>query len=281
MSRGIVVVAQNNYKINYVEQAVVLALSLKLTNPDIPISIVTNNKIPQKDKKLFDKIIEIPWDDLAETSDWKIENRWKVYHATPYDETIIMDTDMIILENINQWWDNFKNYDLLFTTNVLTYRNEIVTNDYYRKTFTANNLPNVYTGIYYFKKSLLAQTFFEQLEIILKNWEEYYNIFLKEEKPKFASLDVCAAIAIEVLDFKHVVTNPKRISPTFVHMKSRVQNWQLASNNWQRTVSAYLDNKCNLKIANNLQNGIFHYTEKDFLEKTDAKLKYRKRLSNE
>lgn len=279
MSKGILVIAQNNYKINYVDQAVVLAQSLKLTNPNVPISIITNDIISKKDAQFFDKIIEIPWDDLAETSDWKIENRWKAYHATPYDETIVMDTDMLVLEDINHWWNYLKNYDLYFTTNVLTYRGKTVSDDYYRKTFTKNNLPNVYTGIYYFKKSYIAQNFFEQLEIVFKNWEKFYEIFLTEDTPKFVSMDVCAAISLKLLDYSHLVTNPKILTPTFVHMKSRIQNWEIASNNWQRTISAYLDDDCNLKIGNHQQQKVFHYTEKDFIEVTDAKKKYRKKLN--
>lgn len=279
MSRGILVVAQNNYKINYIEQAIVLAYSLKLTNPNIPISILTNETISKKDSLVFDKIISIPWDDLAKTSDWKIENRWKVYYSTPYEETIVMDTDMLVLEDIGHWWNLLKNYNLFFTSNVSTYRYETVSNDYYRKTFTKNNLSNIYSGIFYFKKSEFSQTFFEQVEIIFKNWEKFYNIFLPNDKPNFVSMDVCAAIAIELLDCKNLVINPKIQIPTFVHMKSKVQNWETTSNNWQRTISPYLDSNCNLKIGNHQQSGVFHYTEKDFLSVTDAKEKYRKLLN--
>lgn len=279
MSRGILVVAQNNYKIDYVEQAVVLALSLKLTNPGVPISIVTNDIISKKDAELFDKIISIPWDDLAIKQDWKIENRWKTYHASPYDETIVMDTDMIILENINHWWTFLNNHNLYFTTNTLTYRNEIVSSDYYRKIFTKNNLPNIYTGIYYFKKSDFAQTFFNNLETVFKNWQKFYDVFLTEDKPEFVSMDVCAAITLKILDCVHLTTNPKTSIPTFVHMKSHVQNWSIASNKWTRTISAYLNENCDLKIGNHQQHGIFHYTEKDFIKTTSATQKYRKLLN--
>lgn len=281
MSRGILVVAQNNYKINYVEQAVVLALSLKLTNSDVPISIVTNDKISKKDAELFDNIIPIPWDDLAAEQDWKIENRWKTYHITPYDETIVMDTDMLVLENINYWWNYLKNYDLYFTTNTLTYRNEVVSSDYYRKAFTKNNLPNTYTGIYYFKKGNFAQTFFNNLETVFKNWQKFYDIFLIEDKPNFVSMDVCAAITLKFLDCVYLTTNPKSLIPTFVHMKSHIQNWSIASNKWTRTISAYLNDKCELKIGNHQQRGIFHYTEKDFVKTTGAKQKYKELLNGQ
>ena len=49
----------------------------------------------------FDQIIPIPFGDAADDSEWKVENRWKIYHASPYDETIVMDTDMLVLQNID------------------------------------------------------------------------------------------------------------------------------------------------------------------------------------
>ena len=53
MSKGILVLAQNLPEVNYVKQAEVLAMSLKVTNPETKISIVTNDKV--EFKNLFDK----------------------------------------------------------------------------------------------------------------------------------------------------------------------------------------------------------------------------------
>ena len=52
MSNGIVVLAQNLPDVNYVNQAELLAMSLKDTNPKTKISIVTNNEV--QFKNLFD-----------------------------------------------------------------------------------------------------------------------------------------------------------------------------------------------------------------------------------
>ena len=79
MSKGIVVLAQNISNVSYVTQAELLAMSLKHTNPDTKISIITNNEV--ENITLFDEIIPIPWNDDAKNSEWKIENRWKIYHA--------------------------------------------------------------------------------------------------------------------------------------------------------------------------------------------------------
>ena len=110
MSNGILVLAQNNETVNYVEQAQLLAMSLKHTNPDVKISLVTNNDV--EFVNLFDNIIPIPWHDDAFSTEWKIENRWKLYHVSPYDKTIVMDTDMIVLQDISEWWKFLNNYKL-------------------------------------------------------------------------------------------------------------------------------------------------------------------------
>lgn len=280
MSRGIVVLAQNNTENNYVNQATVLALSLKKTNPNIPISIITNNEVDSEYKQFFDQIIDIPWGDSAKSSFWKVTNRWKIFHASPYKETIVMDTDMLVLDDISHYWNFFENYDIYFTTNVKTYRNEIITNNFYRETFVKNKLPNIYTGLHYFKRCEYAHNFYAYLEIVIKNWKEFYDIFLDDYKPKFVSIDVCAAITAKMMDISHTLTNPNVKSPSFVHMKPKIQNWTKGDeSDWQKNVNAYLDNECNLKIGNHLQNGIFHYTEKNFLENTDALEKYRRFLN--
>ena len=279
MSRGIVVLAQNSNNEDYIEQATVLAQSLKLTNPTIPISIITDDNV--NDKELFDNIIPIPWGDLAHNKSWKVENRWKVFHMSPYKETLVLDTDMLFLKNIDHWWKFFENYDLYFTTNVKTYRDEVITSDFYRKTFTLNDMPNIYTGLYYFKRCEFTHNFFAYLELVMRNWIEFYDIFLKEEKPLHLSVDVCASITVKIMNITQQVTNSKINSPSFVHMKSHAQGWATPRSNWLDYVNPYLDNNCSLKIGNYLQNDLFHYTENNFLTHTNAKEKYRRLLNNE
>lgn len=266
MTKGVVVLAQNNENNDYVKQACLLAMSLSITNSNTPISIVTDDKVPSKYKKLFDEIIPIPFGDDATKAEWKIENRWKIFHVSPYDETIVMDTDMLVLQDISNWWKFLEDYEMFFTTNVNTYRNERVETSYYRKTFIANDLPNIYTGFYYFKKCDTSLKFFEWLELIVKNWELFYGKFASEEYPKWVSLDVSAAIAIKIMDIESKVTNNKISYPSFTHMKPAAQKWFETPSKWQNRVDVYVNEDCEIKIGNHLQSGIFHYTEKDFVD---------------
>jgi hypothetical protein len=275
MSKGILVLAQNNKTDNYVEQACLLAMSLKVHN-DTKISLVTNDNVPEDYQKLFDQIIPIPFGDTAKNSEWKIENRWKLYHASPYDETIVMDTDMLVLQNIDLWWNFLSNYELFFTNRVLTYRGEEADTSYYRKAFTANNLPNLFSGFHYFKKCEFAQEFYAWLELVINNWETFYEKFLDPiSRPKHVSIDVCAAIVARILDCEADITNKIARFPSFTHMKTHCQGWTVVPSSWQDQTGVYISKDGSVKIGNYVQTGILHYTEKDFLQKSPAIERYR------
>lgn len=264
-TQGILVLAQNLDTVDYVEQACLLAMSLRVTNPNTLISVVTNDVVPEEYVKFFDKIIPIPFNDDAKDSVWKIENRWKLYHATPYDRTIVLDTDMLVLQDISSWWEVLYNYDLFFTSKVFTYRGELVTSDYYRKTFTANHLPNLYSGFHYFEKSKLALEFYTWLELAIQNWELFYGTYAKEQYPGRLSVDVSAAVVAKILDCDAEITNAYSSFPTFTHMKPKIQNWNSPKSKWQDCVGVYISRDCQIKIGNHAQTGILHYTEKDFV----------------
>ena len=64
-------------------------------------------------------------------------------------------------------------------------------------------------------------------------------------------------------------------------MKTRNQEWKSTfSERWQDRVGVYLDKELNLKIGNYKQNGIFHYTEKDFVTDDIIEI-YESYLNNE
>lgn len=276
MSKGYLMLAQNN-KDNYIDQACTCAMSLHITNPGVKVSIVTNDDIPQKYQTLFDNIIKIPWTDNASQSKWKIENRWKLYHASPYDETVVLDTDMLVLQDISGWFNLLKNYELFVTDKVYDYRGNIITDDFYRKTFTANNLPNLYVGYHYFKKSNFAKEFYSWVELVSNNWELFYGNFAKKEYPKKQSMDLNFSIATKILDCEMQITNNTIKYPSFTHMKNRIQGWKTPKDTWQLKIGTYFTDDLQLFIGNHLQTGIFHYTEKDFLT-NDIMKKYVKRL---
>lgn len=263
MSKGFCFVAQNNTNTDYVQQACMLALSISKFNKRQSISIVTNDKIPQKYKLLFDKVIPIE-NDCAKDEEIKFQNRYKIFDLTPYKKTIVMDVDMLVMRDITNWWKYLDNYDLFFTSKVFTYRNEEITSTWHRKTFVENDLANLYNGFWYFKKSSLAKKYFALLKIITENWEKFYQIYTPRKTQKFYSLDVSSAIACKILGIEEQVTDSNSFV-NFVHMKPNLQNWEKVPHKWTNKISCNLNTQGELIVDNIVQNNIFHYVEDEFL----------------
>lgn len=263
--RGFFTFAQNSQDVDYVKLAYVLALSIKATqkeNAYLSIAITPDTRVPDKYADAFDEIITIPWIDDAKDSTWKLENEWKAYHITPYEETIKLDADMIFTSDYSHWWDILAANDVSPTMNVLTYRNELITNDIYRKTFTSNELPNIYSGFFYFKQSTAAQEFFHLVEMITFNWEMFTYEFLDNTRPSSFSTDVAYALAAKILDL-----NIKTTFPTFVHLKGALQNVEsIVDDNWLPYLGYYFTNDLALKIGLYQQKYPVHYHVKDFVD---------------
>jgi hypothetical protein len=279
MSRGYFTIAQGE---EYHRMAYALALSIKLsqkTTSKMSIGVTKAEKKKLKKTKyaeVFDEIIEIPWKDAAAKTEWKLENWWKAIHMTPYDETVCLDADMLFFEDHEEWWNLMSQSPAAFCTKPITYRGEIITSDFYRKTFTDNDLPNVYAAFFYFQKNEATYEFFDLCEVIFNNWEKFHYEFLKAtSRPNYFSTDVAFGIAAKILEFDKLYSHAFLNIPTFVHMKSQLQDWPndvFMNEDWTKMVSAQFTPKCQLKIANYLQTVPFHYHVKSFL--TDDKIGY-------
>lgn len=269
--------AQNS-DVNYVKQAYACALSIKHTNPNSKICLITDDPLTEKQKQVFDYVKSIPWGDMSKKYSWKIQNRWKIYHITPFENTIVLDTDTLVLDDMSNSWNNLQKYDVYYTNSVTTYRGKPVTTDFYRKTFTKHNLPNIYSGFHYFKHSDWSKKFYEHLEIVVKDWKLFYDIFANGiDSQKFLSIDLCTSIVTKILECEKYVTSTAQIS-NFVHMKSNIQGWKTTvPENWMHNVNSYITEDLELYVGNYKQHGIFHYTVDEFL--TDSIItKYENKL---
>lgn len=273
MSRGYLVIAQNTDTVDYLRQAYALAMNLKITqtgvsNLSVCVDANTKQQITHKHLEVFDHVIDIPWADHAKESEWKIENKWKYLYMTPYNETVILDTDMIFPTDISYWWDIMSQQDVWATTNVRDFRGELVTSNYYRDTFEKNNLPNVYTAFMYFKKSELASELFAMTEIIFQHWQRMYYKYLPNGKPDHLSGDVAFALAMQLLGVEHLCTRDHNQSlPTFTHMKTHVQNIDrvVLEDNWTESLPTYFKSYKDFKVGNFQQTLPFHYVDKTWL----------------
>lgn len=275
MSKGFVVLAKNTADTDYVKQAYVLALSILATQTETAISIVTNDNVPEEYQEVFDQIIPIPWEDQV-SSRYVAEHRWKIYHVTPYDETIVLDTDMIFLQDINDWWWYCQDHELLFCTSALNYKGDVIENSIYRKTFIQNDLPSPYFALHYFKKSERAEYFYKTLEFVVNNWAWCYGKLASEHYQNWLSMDLAAAIAVELCGYHSSVDVCSPLK--FVHMKAGVQGWHPVPSSWRNTIPYSYTKSGDLTVGNIRQHHLFHYVEDGFID-IDI-IKKLKKLSN-
>lgn len=271
MSKGYITIAQNNDTTDYLEQAYALALSLKNTqsevnNLTVMVDKPTMEKVTAKHRRVFHKITEMPWQDDAQAEHWKVNNKWKVYYVSEYEETVLLDSDMLFTTDVSHWWPILGQKDFWSATKVKTYRNDIITDTLYRKTFVENDLPNIHNAFMYFKKSSVCSEIFKMAELIFHNWQRFYHIYLPKSRPNHVSGDVVFALAIKILGYEHLTTRENIDSlPTFVHMKGDIQGVNTITKDWNSSLSSTLVSPDNLVVGNFRQVSPFHYVDKNWL----------------
>jgi hypothetical protein len=264
MNFGYLIIVASNEDVDYLKLAYALALSIKNTQKpgydkvalviDKP-ELVDNLKSPW----VFDHVIT--WD---KETHW--DGRSWMDQLSPFESTVCLDADMLFLRDYSHWIDYFiENCELYIPSKALTYRGETITNDFYRKTFTKNNLPNLYSMFTFFKQeSKLATEFFNLGRYIIKNPSEFSNLYLAKHKPKVVGTDEAFALSAKILDISDVISYDLEF-PNVVHMKPMIQNWAWTADRVTEHAGFYFNTQGNLKIGNYQQHNIVHYVEKDLV----------------
>jgi hypothetical protein len=248
MNKGFVIMAQNTKKVSYTDCAEKLSKSIKRVMPDANVTIITTEMLPHGD--------------LAPYSDWKLINDWQVYEASPYDYTIKLEADMYVPRNIDHWWNVLKDRDVVVSTAIRDYKQEISTVRLYRRFIDDNKLPDVYNAITYFKKSPVAEEFFNLVKEIFTNWEEYKKI-LQCNYREYATTDWVYAIACHIMGIEKT-TLPTFNEMTMVHMKQYIAG--TPTEDWTDTLLyEFLPDQ--LRIQTVPQQYPFHYHVKKFCDK--------------
>lgn len=187
MTKGVLLIANNNSQIDYVKQSVYLADRIKKFL-DIPVSIVTNSHGYLKncfDTSIFDRIIDLYEEDnnkrilfdgeySQKTVLWQNKTRINAYDLTPYDQTLLMDTDFIInnsqlksiFESSNEFMIYKDSYDLSQIRNTTEFERVSDTSiDFYWAT------------VVYFKKTEENKIFFDLLKHIKEEWDHYVRVY--------------------------------------------------------------------------------------------------------
>ena len=208
-SRGIVFLAENNEKINYVSLAIVAAFLAK-DKMKMPTALLVDNKSYASSdkallKKAFDEIIIIPPTmlkqerlyssyDMQERLSYKNENRINVYDYTPFNETLILDADYLIYDNsLNVVWGN--EHLMISSKSKSVLNNELGIFD--RRLFD-KGIKIRWATVFYFQKGPMAKRFFKLVKEIRKNYFYYTHIY--QTRYKYYRNDYAFSIAAHMLN---------------------------------------------------------------------------------
>ena len=188
MTRGCLIFAYDG-EIDYGSQAVVAA-ALVNKNLSIPVSLVTNIKtlenIKNKFKDLpFDQILlNDPIDDknkriLTQGSTYRESvsfvngNRYTAWYITPYKETLIIDSDFLVLSNtLNNFWDS--EYSFLITPGAVDLSSDKNPRDYFLSSYSLRQL---WATVIMFKKDEESKMLFDLVVHIKENYAYYAGLY--------------------------------------------------------------------------------------------------------
>jgi len=268
--QGFFTFAINSESVDYLELAFAQACSIKATQKNnsyaVAVDEYTKEFITEDHKKVFDYIIDIP-----NCNEHAMGNEWQAWHLTPFKETIKLESDIIFTTSIDYWWNGLRLQEICFTSKIRDYTGKVSNNRSYRKFFDENNLPDIYTGMYYFRFGQTSMQFFRTVHQVYNNWDFFKN-YLKNCREEMPSTDTAFAIAA-LLHGAEELVNPALDYPSFVHMKGSINNLSTIAN-WQDNFQHELSG-ADLMINFNKQTWPVHYYQKDFINE-----RHRKELIN-
>ena len=249
--RGYIIPAFNiDPSVDYVDCARTLAKTLLMHHPDARICLLTNEQVGPDFLFAHTRVVK----DINTDNPWA--NDCLVFNQTPFRQTIKLEADMLVAGAVDHWWTLFEHRDVAISQGCRNFHDQPGTSRYYRKLFDANNLPDVYNAVTYWRLSQTAQEFFRTVQNIFANWTQYRTLLkFPEELP---STDVVYAMAAVIVGPERVLL-PQGLGPTIVHMKQHINN--LNTEKWTNELVWEMNP---LRINTVAQWGFFHYHVKDW-----------------
>lgn len=261
MTRGFVWFALNNSKTDYIELSRKLARSIKKYNRHNKICIFTNKPVYDE---LFDYVHVLKQDDSA-NEEWKLSNEYKAFRLSPFTHTIKLEADMIFTQNTDWWWHHLWQHDQVFAYHCRNYQDALVKNSRYRSLFARNDLPDIYSGLTYFRKSIRAKQFYDICETITHDWETCRNKILINCHDQQPTTDVVYALAKKIQD-------PLELQKiyfewfNFMHNKQKINNVNFENDEYLYPMSK----NGKIYIGGYPQDRIVHYHNKELAEVLDV-----------
>tara|TARA_B110001454_G_scaffold32317_1_gene31591 strand:- start:1544 stop:2341 length:798 start_codon:yes stop_codon:yes gene_type:complete len=249
MSKGFLIYAPDSNQKDVVDSATLLALSIKVSqNKYNNVAVLTNDKT-KFSLQYFDEIIEFP----INVAELEVDNMWQVIHATPFEETIFCDNNMLFFKDLQYEFEYMSYFNLLFPQNTISFNFEH--NTYLTKHIEECKLQNILCDIFYFKKTGKSiYEFFNMLEIVSKNWREIYYNTMKSYRPEKQDIYTNMSVAMQLSRYD-----------LLCNIYTDKLNYTKSEQGWTEQYNYFLNDKCNLIIENYLMQSPLQINDKNFI----------------
>lgn len=263
MKNGILIYAHNNRSIDYALMSIISG-GLAKKHLGVPVSLVTDpstvewireSNLLEKATAVFENIIIVDrpnTDNQRRLHDGEKNeivpflnsNRFSAYELSPYDRTLLIDSDYLIFSNkLNEYWNVAEDVMIgesindVYSTPRLGYHDRYIS-DVGVKLYWATTVM--------FTKNQTAKTFFDTVNLVKDNYQHFADIFRFDSR-QFRN-DIAFSVAKHILDG---FENNKSVSlPPVLTMLDTDILYEIKNNKIQLLISPRLDsNYCAASLS--------------------------------
>lgn len=216
MSKGALLFAYNTSETNYFKQAEISAKRINYFL-DLPVTVITDeNSLPQNPNNVFDHIIITDSDKSNQLRKkvWINKNRFKAFELSPYNETLLLDTDYLV--NSDKLIKTFSlNTDFCCHEKIMYLMDstplvEEISNLSYK---------TCWATVINFKKTNKVKQIFDTMEMIQNNYVHYSHLHNFVSQPY--RNDFSLTLAKQIVN-GHIIDSSEIIPWTLVHIADGV-----------------------------------------------------------
>jgi len=215
MNNGVLIFAQNSKELDYALMALISG-TLAKKNLNVPVSLAADthtinwmkqSNIYAEAISVFDKIIEIDVDrsnnirnikDGTEnkTVPFKNAGRFSAWKITPYDRTLLIDSDFLIFSNsLSQFWEIDE--DIMISRSMLDLANTD-RSGYHDKYISDTGIHLYWATTIMFTKNEKSKVFFDLVEYIKENYSSFSDTYRFDSR--MYRNDISFSIAKHIFD---------------------------------------------------------------------------------
>lgn len=252
MTKGVILFAHNNDKVDYVKQAIFCASKIK-EHLKLPVTLITSDNVSQKD--VFENVINIENENTSQEKVfndgdqrhkllWSNFSRPSVYDYSPYDETIVMDTDFIVCnDNLSKVFESKEDFLINYDAQYIDYDSKI-TEDL--KYISDNGLKMCWATVFYFKKTDRVKKLFTLINHIKQHWQ-FYRFRYQITHGMYRN-DYAFSIAIHMMNGFVSGDWPKQLPIKLLYTLDKDNIQSFSNNEW--TFDLHTGLKCKIQDTN-------------------------------